>query len=92
MGRAMIVAFWIQILASFFVTFLIIEGNVRSYWDRVGCVVVFAIAAGAVCYLPAWNWWRAPGIYTAVMMTDLAAGWFFAGLAIANIAEPIPSA
>ena len=91
MGQAMVLSFLIQALGAFFVTFLVCEGNVASYWDRVGCVLVFAIAAGAVCYLPHWNWWRSPTIYTVVNMLDLAVGWFFAGLAIAKVAGPNPS-
>ena len=88
MGQAMAIAMLIQIAAAFLVSFLVYEGNVRKYRDRVGCVVVFALAAGFVCFLPNWNWWCFPTQYTIVNMMDLVIGWFLAGLAIAKIVAP----
>ncbi len=89
MGKTMAAGLLVQIIASFLVTFLVYEGSasVPSYWDRVGCVMVFAVAAGLVCHVPYWNWWGFSLEYTAVSMLDLLVGWFLAGLAIARIVE-----
>lgn len=87
--QAMAIAMLLQMASAFLVTFLVYEGNIPKYRDRVGCAVVFAVAAGLVTYLPNWNWWGTPLSYAVVNMLDLAAGWFLAGLAIAKITEPV---
>lgn len=88
MVQASVFSFLIQALAAGFVTFLVLEGGIQKYWDRVGCVTVFAIAAGIVGYLPQWNWWGYSAGHVLVEMLDLVAGWFLAGLAIAKITAP----
>ena len=75
----------IQILSAFFMTLLLLKSRIESYGGSVIFTVLFALAAGIVCYLPSWNWWGFPTMYTLVEMADLLAAWFLAGLILAKI-------
>lgn len=86
MVKPMIGSLLIQMLGALLVTFLILEKNNLTYWERVGFAVLFALAAGIVCHLPYWNWWSFSALYTLVTIMDLVVGWFLAGLVIAQVA------
>lgn len=85
MNSALIYYLIMQIIAAFLVTWLIAKTKGSSYFCRVGYAVLFALAAGFVCYLPSWNWFGFPLPYVLVGMADLIIGWFLAGLLIAKV-------
>jgi len=72
-----------QIIAAFFVAWLLFRTQGLNYFSRVIFVVIVAFAAGImtdVCY---WNWFGFDMQYTLVEIADLIVGWFFGGLIIA---------
>lgn len=81
----MIKGFIIQLLAAFFVGWLLSKTARLSYFGRVGFVLVFAIAASLACHLPYWNWWHFETMYTLITIGDMLVGWFLAGLVMAAL-------
>jgi hypothetical protein len=77
--------FAIQLLAAFLVTWLLMQAKGLRYFGRVVFVTLFGFAAGVVSYLPLWNWFGFPCLFTSVAMADLIIGWYFAGLVIAYV-------
>jgi ABC-type antimicrobial peptide transport system permease subunit len=87
MWLSMIGSFVISFVGSILVTWILLLSRIESYFGRLFLVIVFALAAGVVCLLPAWNWWKVPMDYTLVAMADLIAGWFLAGIVLAGITK-----
>jgi hypothetical protein len=84
MAKPMAVSFLIQVLAALLVTALVLTAPGLSFTGRVGFCASFALAAGAACHLPYWNWWGFSGSYTLVSIADLVVGWSLAGVVIAK--------
>lgn len=77
--------FVIQLLGAFLITGLLLWANLENYISRVSFVTLLAIAAGVVTYLPDWNWWGTPELFTLVGFADLVIGWFLAGLVLGKV-------
>ncbi len=77
--------FVIQVLAAFFISWLLIHSRSRRYWDLVTISAVIGLVGGIIAYLPAWNWWGTPASYTIVGLIDLVITWFLAGLGMSKI-------
>lgn len=80
-----IISFVIDLVAAFFVTYLLLQMRESSYWRRVWFVSVFGIAAGVLAMFPNWNWWGFSFDFTLVGFLDFVIGWFLAGLALATV-------
>jgi len=87
MTVSMIISFLTQAIAAFFVAWLLSKTKGLNYLERVGFVVIFALAAGIVTDIPYWNWFAFDMQYTLVAMADLLIGWFFAGLVLAKFCK-----
>ena len=87
MGISMLRGLGIQILGAFFVTWLLLQTNIKNYFSKVIFVTIFALAAGIVCHLPQWNWWGFSTPFTLLEIADLLIGWTLAGFVIAKVAE-----
>jgi hypothetical protein len=85
MWISMIGSFAIQFAGAFLLTWILLLSRIGNYFGRLFLVILFALAAGVICLLPAWNWWKVPTDYTLVSMADLIAGWFLAGIILAGI-------
>jgi hypothetical protein len=77
----------IQIVAGFFVTWLLLMTKGLKYMQQVGFITLLGFLAGIMTLLPAWNWCGFSTGYVVVGMLDLIIGWFLAGLAIAKLAR-----
>lgn len=82
-------SFIIQVVAAFFISWLLVHTKSRKYWDLVTISAVIGLVAGILAYLPAWNWWGTSAGYTIVGMIDLVITWFLAGLGMAKFIEKI---
>lgn len=80
-----IIAFIIQLIAAFFVTYMLLLTKGLDYFNRVWFVTVFGIAAGVLCAFPNWNWWGFSFGFAAIEFLDFVIGWFLAGLGIAAV-------
>ena len=82
-----IISLVIDLIAAFFVTYLLLQMRASTYWHRVWFVTVFGIAAGILAMFPNWNWWGFSWDYTLVGFLDFVIAWFLAGLALAAITK-----
>lgn len=87
MVEPMTISFLSQLVSAFLVVWLLSKTRGLSYSNRVGFILVFALAAGVVTDVPYWNWFKFDAQYTLVAMADLLIGWFFAGLVIAKFCD-----
>jgi hypothetical protein len=78
-------SFIINFFGGFLLTWILLLSRVGNYFGRLFLVILFALAAGVICLLPAWNWWKVPTDYTLISVADLIAGWFLAGIILAGI-------
>jgi hypothetical protein len=92
MGQAMGLNVLGNILSAVLVTWLLLQGSIRSYWSRVGFVVVVAFTTCTIAYVPYWIWWTFSTSFTLVEFADHVIGWFLVGLVLAKFATPLPLA
>lgn len=85
MVRPLLTQLVIQILGALFISLLLAKVGEPSYWGRVGIVLLLLMAAGVLCHLPDWNWWRFPTGYVFMVLVDRLAGGFLAALVLARI-------
>ena len=85
MQELMLRALGANVLAAVLVAFLLSLMGKAPYGKRLAATVVFALAAGAACYLPNWVWWGFPTDFTLLGLSDLVVGWFVAGLVMAKL-------
>jgi hypothetical protein len=78
------ISFGMALLASV----LLAMASLRRYLARVFFVLLLGTFAGAVAYLPSWNWLDLPVNYAVVMCATEAGIWLAAGLFIAAIVRP----
>jgi hypothetical protein len=84
MVPALIISLLIQIIAAILIAYLLSKTSGLTYFKRVRFVLIFALAAGIITYLPYWNWFCFDTTYTLVMIADLLLGWLLAGLVLAK--------
>lgn len=82
-----IISFIIQLIAAFFVTYLVLLSNIQNYWKKVWFIIIFGIAVGVLASFPNWNWWRFSLSYVGVEFLDFVISWFLAGLVIAAVTK-----
>ncbi len=85
MTHHVVISFITQLIAAFFVAWLLLRTTGLSYIGRLVFVIVFALAAGTITHIPYWNWFGFDAHYTLVEMADLLIGWFLAGLVMAAV-------
>ena len=86
MGHPLLITLLGNILSALLSTWMLLKTNGLRYLGRVGFVLLIALTAAIVGYLPDWTWWRFSTSFTAVSVADLLLGWFLAGLVIAKVA------
>ncbi len=59
---------------------------------RVACVTLVGILASVMTLVPYWNWYGFPTDFTLAQIVEHTAGWFLAGLVLAAIVRPSPTA
>ncbi len=89
MAGPLIIGFVCQVFGALALTLIVLFSRERRFWNRVSIVVLVAVAASALCYLPQWNWFGFADGYTRVAILDLVAATFLAGMAIAKV-TPVP--
>jgi hypothetical protein len=90
MGQAMGLNVLGNILSATLVTWLLLQTSARSYWGRVGFVVVLAFTTCTIAYVPYWIWWNFSTGFTLVEFADHVIGWFLVGLVLTKFAT-LPS-
>ena len=88
MAKEMGISLITQIIAAFLVTGLILLRPHTQFSGRLFQVMLFALAAGIVTYIPYMNWFMFSPYYTLISIIDLLIGWFFAGLVISYFTRP----
>jgi hypothetical protein len=78
-----------QVVAAFFVSWILIRIKSRKYWDLVTISALIGLISAILSDLPAWNWWGIPGTYAIIGLLDAVIGWFLAGLGMARIIEKV---
>lgn len=84
---SMVISFITQLIAAFFVAWMLMQANNLRYVGRLCFVIIFALAAGVITDIPYWNWFGFDRAYTLVQFADLIIGWSLAGLALAKICK-----
>jgi hypothetical protein len=74
-----------NILAALLATWLLLKTSGLGYLGRAGFLVLVAMTAAVIDYLPNWTWWTFSTSYTAVAFADLLIGWLLAGLVMAKV-------
>lgn len=87
MAKPMIIGLIGQIIAAMLVGWLLLCTSGLSYLQRVGFVLIFAIAGSIIADLPNWNWFAFDTNYTLVLAADMLIGWFLAGLVLAKFCK-----
>lgn len=87
MAGNFITALIVNIVAAFFVTWLLMMTKAMAYMKQVYFVAVVALTAGLMIYLPDWVWMGMPLGCVVVHLLDLIIAWFLAGLVIAKMAK-----
>jgi hypothetical protein len=59
---------------------------------RVACVTLVGILASIITLVPYWNWYGFPEDFTLAQIIENTIGWFLAGVVLALIVRPSPSA
>ena len=77
----------IEFVGAFFASWLVLSLASPNYGTRVKTVMLAALFAGAVGYLPNWHWWGFSTGYTLLTIMDRFIAWLLAGLVIARIAK-----
>ena len=91
-GSLLVVQFLIDVLTALLLTALLLNVRPMSFAKRVLFVVVVGLAAGISVLLPDWNWYNFSSAFTAGEFVGLVIGFALAGLALARIAQPQPTA
>jgi hypothetical protein len=84
MTTGMVTQLLIDMVAAFFVTWLLTKTTGLSYRKRIGFVVIFALAAGIAIDLSYWNWFCFDTKYTLVSLADGLIGWLLTGIVLAK--------
>lgn len=82
------IALLMQIIAAMIVTGLVLIKPHIQFTGRLFQVLLFALAAAIVTYVPYMNWFNFSAHYTLVSIIDLLIGWLFAGLVISRLTKP----
>ncbi len=77
----------IDLLGAFFASWLVLSLPGSNYGARVKTVMLAALFAGVLGYLPNWHWWGFSTGYTLLTIVDLFIAWLLAGFVIARIAK-----
>ena len=77
-----------QIIAAIIITGLVLIKPHIQFGGRLFQVMLFALAAGIVTYIPYMNWFHFSFYYTLISIIDLLIGWLLAGLVISHFTRP----
>ncbi len=88
MIQQLVVALITQIIAAIIVTGLVLIKPHTQFSGRFFQVILFALAAAIVTYIPYMNWFFFPTYYTIISILDLLIGWFFAAFVISHFTRP----
>jgi len=88
MAQQIIVAFFTQVFAAFFVSLLLLQTKASyKYWPRVGFVTVAGIFAAILSYMPLFIWMRYPIVWMGTAMINMVIAWFIAGLLMGHLSK-----
>jgi hypothetical protein len=79
----------IQLLASFVTAGIIswvVSLMAASYWERVAATTLLGLLTCSAVSMIYWNWYEYPTSFFVAQIVDQVAGFFLAGLLIANMA------
>jgi len=82
-----ILAFIIQLIGAFLVTYLLLLTKAPGYWRGVWFILIFGLTVGVIGSLPNWNWWGYSLGYVGLEILDFIISWFLAGLVISAVAK-----
>lgn len=88
MGKEMLTAFAIDILAAGLITIIVAMAGCRSYRRRVIMVTMICFAAGLLCNASNWIWWHFTTGFTVLELLDRLVGGVLMGMAIAKFTQP----
>ena len=82
-----ILAFIIQLIGAFLITYLLLMSKGTGYWKGVWFITLFGLTIGLLASLPYWNWWGYSIGYVGLEILDFVISWFLAGLVISAVAK-----
>ncbi|HEY0370236.1 MAG TPA: hypothetical protein VGC85_11610 [Chthoniobacterales bacterium] len=91
-GKSLAVQFITDFAKALLAIGLLAQTRLVSFGRRVGFVVLAGCLAAIVTNIPYWNWYAFNGTYTISQIATEIIGFFFAGLVIAWLYRPAPTA
>ncbi len=82
--KAIVLSLLADIIAAFFIMWLLLKTRGLIYAQRVGFITMVGLVVALLGNFPNWNWWGFSNSYTLVAMLDVVVAWFFASLAMAR--------
>lgn len=89
MIKPLVISLATQVVAAFLVTALLLINTPPSFMGRLMMVMLFAIGASIITYVPLYNWFYFPLDFTLLAVADILIGWLLAGIAISWITKPM---
>ena len=83
-----IFSFLTQFVGAALISWLLLQVRELGYVGRLLFVVGIGLVVGILGFVPDWNWFGAGYKFTLVMIADLLATWFLAGLFLAAFIKP----
>ncbi|MCB1107270.1 MAG: hypothetical protein KDK76_04155 [Chlamydiia bacterium] len=83
-----IYSFLTQFIGAFFICLLLKRASDIGYGGRLFFVTLVGLVVGVLGFVPDWTWFGAGWKFTLIMIADIAATWFLAGLFLAAFIKP----
>ncbi|QVL57264.1 MAG: hypothetical protein KFB93_07740 [Simkaniaceae bacterium] len=80
-------SFLTQFVGAALISWLLLQTSF-GYGKRLMFVTVIGLLVGVLGFVPDWNWFGAGYKFTLVMIADLIATWFLAGIVLAAYVKP----
>jgi hypothetical protein len=84
----LVIQFFIGVLASLLVAWLLLQAGIASYGGRIAFVIGIALVAVIWGKLPDWNWYEVPMMWTLVGAVDSIIAFGLLGALLGRIARP----
>jgi hypothetical protein len=88
MQKPLIIYFVIDLVAALLIAYMTYFVKCPKYLSRLKFIILFALTASIICFLPFWNWWHFTINYILVSTADMLISWTLAGILMAAMLGP----